>query len=258
MYWALDGNVFIEKPERFSKPLVVYHRTIALNSYDSISSYPLLGQDYQDQPVFTNTLKDDDDLIQYIARSYSVNGELLRDKIFDTINANGVFFFKFKEWFDFIGQHDFVLGARLHGTITALIQRIPAILVIRDLRMKEMAEFYHIPSISFDDLNRNSIDDIYRQADFSKFNEVYALRYKNYVKLLDENGLKHNLVQTEKNDDYTFTFDDLNSSINIIYSSLSDLKSEIELIKEEQFSRREKMLSNRLRRYAGRMYRLIR
>jgi len=258
MYWTLDGDIFIEKPEKFSKPLIVYHRTIALNSYNLIRSYPLLGQDYQDQPVFTNTLRDDAELMRYITKEYSVKGELFRDKIFDTINANGSFFFSFKEWFYFIGQHDFVLGSRLHGTIAALIQRIPAILVVRDLRTREMAEFYHLPSASWDDLNRNSIDDIYHQANFSKFNEFYELRYKNYVKLLDENGLKHNLVQTEKTDDYTFTFDDLNSNINITYSLLSNLKSEMELIKEKQLSLRVRMLSNKLRGYAGRMYRLIR
>ena len=175
MYWTLDENVHIEKPARFSKPLISYHRMIALNSYDFIRSLTLLGQDFQDQIVFTNTLKDDTSLMQYIEMSYSVNGVHLRDKIFDTIKANGVFIFRFKEWFDFIGEHDFVVGSRLHGTIASLIQGNPAVLVVRDLRTREIAEFYHIPSVTFNDLNENSIEDIYRQADFTKFNDVYAL-----------------------------------------------------------------------------------
>ena len=250
-YWPLDRDIVIAKPKGFTKPLVAYHRLIAINCYEAIRSIPLLGQDWQDQPLFTDTLQNDTGLWNYLNRTYAEKGDELKKKILDIIDSNGHFFFHFKQWFNFIGKHDFVIGGRLHGTIAALIQQIPAVLVPRDLRTREIAEFYNLPTATYEDLNRYLIEGVFHRADFADFNETYALRRANYIKLLDENGLNHKLTQTKKLEDFKFTFDDFNSSINLAYSMLSDLRSDLELVREEQRLFREGMLITRIRRLIG-------
>lgn len=221
MYWNLNENLKIERPLEFLNPLVVYHQSIAFNSLDAIKKYPLLGQDFQDQLIFTDTLVNDKELKNYLERAYSRGGRTLQNRILDAINSNGHFFFGFKQWFDYIGQHDHVVGARLHGTIAALVQKIPSILVMRDLRTREMSEFLRIPSVSFDYLNRNSIEKAFYEVDFSDFNRVYRLRYHNYVKLLDDNALRHNLACESDTKDFSFMYADLENSISIPLSAIS-------------------------------------
>ena len=56
------------------------------------------------------------------------------------IEENGIFYRNFDDWFNEIKKHDFVLGARLHGCVAALIQGIPAVMLARDIRVQEIAQ----------------------------------------------------------------------------------------------------------------------
>jgi len=255
MYWPLVEDWKVVKRSGFSKPLVVYHRMIALNSYEAICSLPLLGQDWQDQPMFTDTLKDDVALVQMMEKMYSEKGEELRNKISEMIKSNGHFFFKFKEWFDYIGQHDFVLGSRLHGTIAALVQNVPAVLIARDLRMREIDEFFRIPSIDFETLNTCPLTEVYQQVDFTEFNALYRSRYRNYVTFLNENGLEHNLAGAQDASEFAYTYADLSSSISV---PLLAIKRDLLLIQEKSFSYQLRKFFGRLYAYIARISRPIR
>jgi polysaccharide pyruvyl transferase WcaK-like protein len=187
----LKDNICIHKNTSMTKPLVAYHRTMSTYGLEIMKSATILGQDFLDEVVFTNNRNNDNLLYEQEMSKYQQVHDY--KKVLETINRNGIFPNRYKLWFDIIGAHDFVIGARLHGCIAALIQGIPALLVPRDLRMMEMAEFYNIPTVSIEELQNKSIQQLYEDVDFSDFKRMHKDRYKNYYEFLQKNKLIHKL-----------------------------------------------------------------
>jgi hypothetical protein len=200
LQWQLHDNLHIHKNKSMTKPLIVYHRTICAYGLEAMKSATILGQDFLDEVIFTNNRNNDNllhkqEMSQYL-KFYDYKTVLA------TIYRNGIFPNRYKLWFDIIGAHDFVIGARLHGCIAALIQGVPAVLVPRDLRMKELADFYNIPTASIEDIQKKSIEQIFDEIDFSNFKKTHKDRYKNYYAFLEKNKLVHKLNSpTLYNDD---------------------------------------------------------
>jgi hypothetical protein len=94
----------------------------------------------------------------------------------------------------------------------------------RDLRVREISEFFKVPTSSYEDLNQLTLNEIYNSSDFSYFNELYPLRYNNYKKFLEENGLEHNLEKGSSSN-FVFIRDDLQSVVRITQSQISSLTS---------------------------------
>ena len=232
LFWSLEGAIHIEKMQ-MNNPLVAFHRLLAIKHSDKIRDLPLLGQDWQDQPLFTKTLENETELLKYIDEIYGENGEAIRAAVYGMIKNNGKFFFDFSEWFDYIGRHDFIIGGRLHGTIAGLIQNIPAVLVIRDLRTKEMAEFFDIPAIELSDLKDTSIRDVFERIDYSKFHLAYSLRRSNYIHFLNENGLVHNFKDKSQVDEFRFSFNDLTANLNLVCSQNAHVFGEVYKLRQD-------------------------
>ena len=220
LYWNMSEELEINKPTDFTNPLVVYHRTIAPYGDDILKHIAILGQDYEDELMFTNNLENDYVLKDIIHTYY--NKLKNKNLILDNIKNNGIFPRNFESWFNVISKHDFVLGPRLHGCIAALIQGIPAVLIPRDIRVKEMSEFYSIPTVKFEELNRISISDIYSRLDYSDFNRKYKCRYNNYIEFLNENEIEHILPSDEAVNGFSFSYEDMESNYKIWNSYIED------------------------------------
>jgi len=228
VYGNLHRNLEIKKPDEIKKPGIVYHRALTQKEgFHLLNEIPLIGQDFLDEVYFTDNLKDDQELL-------NVHLNKLGDqRALALIKENGVFHYKFQEWFDYIKTRDFILGARLHGCIAALIQQIPAVLLARDLRVQEMAEFFNIPVVPFINLSsKKSVQQIFEEADYSAFNKTYKLRYDNYVKFLNDNGLESTLDTSILIDDLLFNYQDLKSNIHILNSDIQHIKTEMDEFKE--------------------------
>lgn len=191
LQWQLKDNIHIHKNKSMTKPLIAYHRTMSSYAIEIMKSATILGQDFLDEVIFTNNRNNDNllykqEMSQYLqVRDYK--------NVLATIYRNGIFPNRYKLWFDIIGAHDFVVGARLHGCIAALMQGIPAVLLPRDLRMMEVANFYNIPTVSIEDLQNKSVRQVYDEVDFSNFKKTHKDRYKNYYDFLEKNKLIHKL-----------------------------------------------------------------
>lgn len=60
--------------------------------------------------------------------------------MFDDMNA----------WRQCLSWHDVYIGDRFHGAITAMQAGIPAVIISKDVRSKELAAFYDLPSLSLE------------------------------------------------------------------------------------------------------------
>jgi len=239
LFGPLNRDLRIIKNKKFEKPVVVYHRTMASLNEKILKDVPILGQDFLDEVIFKKEVANDQLIKQMELNCYYSykNGEIALDQI----SKNGIFKDTFKEWFDIIGEHDFVLGARLHGCVAALIQGIPAVMIARDIRVQEIAEFYKIPYIKYEDLGNKSIEDVYYEADFTQFNTLFKYRFDNFAKLMsDLKVLDYLAIELDVPEKYHYTIDDLNSNTEILYSEIktvSEQSKELEIRSLENFKK---------------------
>jgi hypothetical protein len=231
LFRPLNRDLKIIKNKIFKKPLVVYHRTMADLNKELIGDVTLLGQDFLDEVVFDDNISQKHMLKEIELKDYSKhkNGTYALSKI----KENGIFHRTFDEWFNEIKQYDFVFGARLHGCVAALVQGIPAVMLARDIRVQEIAEFYKIPYIKYENVGDKTIQEIYEEANFDEFNELYKHRFDNFIKLMDDLNVTDSLsFKKEIPDDYWFSKSDINADVSICYSDLKDLSQYVELLSQ--------------------------
>lgn len=107
------------------------------------------------------------------------------------------------DWSNFIrqGNFNYAFGARIHGTIMALLSGIPATLVTTDSRTKEMAEFFNIPYVEKKAkyvFEKKEVERIYREMDYSKFNKTFRDKFGRYEKFLKEHGIISHINEDNK------------------------------------------------------------
>lgn len=110
-------------------------------------------------------------------------------------------FLDIDKWEELMKTRDFAYGMRIHGSVVAIKQGIPAITVVPDSRILEMSEFFKIPYIRVDQMDSKNfnIQKIYEEADFSEMNKIYPQLLENYITFLNKNGIKHKFVKQENN-----------------------------------------------------------
>lgn len=220
LYSTSNPFYTIRMPEKVSNPLIVYHRSMAGVCPQFLEAIPFLGQDFEDEAIFGNTLDNDPSLVSYIKRSY--NSLDCPGRILNAIRDKGLFVQTYDEWFAEVGRHDFIFGPRIHGCISALLQGIPALVTVRDLRVKELTGFFGIPTVPIGSLKTMKLDDLIERADFSEFNTLYPIRYNNYLKFLQENGASHLLEGEAHGERFSFPESDMLSALAISQEKTSN------------------------------------
>jgi polysaccharide pyruvyl transferase len=94
-------------------------------------------------------------------------------------------------WIKFLKTVDLSFGARLHGNIMATIAGTPSIMILKDARMKEIAEYHDLTRIYEHELNDlNSINDIIDNIDFKSPEKNHKKLFKNYLKFWKKNNIE--------------------------------------------------------------------
>lgn len=112
------------------------------------------------------------------------------------LSQRGRAFFSVERWSEYIRQRDFSLGTRFHGNLIALLNGVPAVVIIHDSRTRELCEWSHIPHIALDAALLDDIGAIYEGADYVQFASRYSELYRHYVEFLTGNGVPTNLIRT--------------------------------------------------------------
>ena len=226
MYREMNPNLQVKPIEEIKNPLLVYHFT-AKKYIDQFSGHDVLGQDFHDHFVFTVELNHDEALQKKVIRLYG--GKEKYERSITSLKQNNMLFYAdFQKWYDTILEHDFVFGPRLHGCLAAIGVGRPAVLTDHDLRIREIAEFYDLPMISEEQLGKGLDKELLRSMDFSGFNKIYPLRYKNFLHFIRENKLVPAVGFEALNDDnassaypdFEFTYKDM-ATINSITQNIA-------------------------------------
>jgi hypothetical protein len=108
-------------------------------------------------------------------------------------------FFNIESWLDFLSDLDFVVSTRLHGVIAALLAGVPAVLVVHDVRTREMAEQIRIPFIEAEEMARilsmptPDVHGIYESADIAGFNANQPAYFGTFRGFFESNDVAVNL-----------------------------------------------------------------
>ena len=115
-------------------------------------------------------------------------------KMSDNVYLEGrvPFFLNAQTWIDFLKGVDLSFGARLHGNITATIAGTPSILLPKDARMRELAEYHQLTHVSADKLtNETRLEDLIESVDFHSPEKVQGVNFDKFISFLDRNGIDH-------------------------------------------------------------------
>lgn len=115
------------------------------------------------------------------------------------------FFVNFREWNRFLSKADFCFGARLHGNISAVISGTPSLIIPKDARMRELAEYHNLTRVVSGDIkNDTSIWDLIEKADFKAPCKNQHRNFDNYRNFLKLNGLENIFESSDNPTDTAF------------------------------------------------------
>lgn len=133
-------------------------------------------------------------VLTYTGFSSLGNSESYPVKRTDNVYKNNRvrYFLNAPTWIDFMSKVDLSVGARLHGNVTATIAGTPSLIIPKDARMRELAEYHKLTSIWWNDINEDTrLEEVIEQSDFSSPETVQAGNFDNYITFLDRNNLSH-------------------------------------------------------------------
>lgn len=95
-------------------------------------------------------------------------------------------------WLDFLKQADLSFGARLHGNITATIAGTPSILLPKDARMRELAEYHGLTHVWGNEITEQTkLSDLIEQCDFQLPTKKQGKNFDHFIDFLNKNNLDH-------------------------------------------------------------------
>jgi polysaccharide pyruvyl transferase len=112
-----------------------------------------------------------------------VSSEYEKNNVRYPINAHG--------WISLLKTVNLSFGARLHGNIAATLAGTPNIMVVKDGRMKDVADYHELTRISTQDLeNCNSLEEVIESVDFHSTEKNHEKRFKKYLSFWEKNNMK--------------------------------------------------------------------
>ena len=179
-------------PEEMFRPAVngnlKYLKQIGMLS--AFEQYP--NSVYIDQDEFARILyfygKSKDDTIVELIRKKTLTGVKLLAE--DRVKL----FYDIPVWLDYFAGAgiNFSCGSRIHGNIAATLSGIPAKVICRDARTRELAEFFELPH-AVQWKAGQSLYDVYLEADYTAFNRGFAQKFKAFEQFMTEHGISHDL-----------------------------------------------------------------
>jgi hypothetical protein len=95
-------------------------------------------------------------------------------------------------WLNFTSQQDFTVGTRIHGCIVSILSGVPALVIAKDTRMAELADFFNIPYVRLSEITTDFNPVEYcKNVDYSKIYASFEEKFKGFLHFLDQNNVPH-------------------------------------------------------------------
>lgn len=95
-------------------------------------------------------------------------------------------------WIKFLKNVDLSVGARLHGNITATLSGTPSLLLAKDARMSELADYHNLTQLKIDEIDENTkLQDVIPKLDFKSPEKVHERNFDRFIYFLNKNNLDH-------------------------------------------------------------------
>ncbi len=108
------------------------------------------------------------------------------------VQGRARYFTDYVTWADFVTGSTVYVGVRLHGGIINLLHGVPTLLLAKDVRTMEVAEYHKIPYIREDELTgQESLEDLVKDVDFGPLLQTQKKNYDHYMDFLKANGVAH-------------------------------------------------------------------
>ncbi|TWT27853.1 polysaccharide pyruvyl transferase family protein [Planomicrobium sp. CPCC 101110] len=102
------------------------------------------------------------------------------------------YFLNVPTWLDFLRTADLSFGARLHGNITATIAGTPSILIPKDARMRELAEYHQLTHVMAHDItDQTRLSDLVETVDFQAPTKRQGKNFDHFIDFLNKNDIDH-------------------------------------------------------------------
>ncbi len=114
----------------------------------------------------------------------------ITDEVYNGEHAR--FFINVPTWLNFMKKADLSFGSRLHGNIAATLAGTPSILFPKDSRVRELADYHHLTSVPYDQVDENTnIWDLIEKVDFHQVSKYQKENFDRFIGFLEKNGIDH-------------------------------------------------------------------
>ena len=109
------------------------------------------------------------------------------------------YFLNVPTWFQYASEASLSIGTRLHGNIVATINGTPSITIVSDARMRELALYHGLPSITPADITEHTdLKKLINEIDFKEVETIQPKRFDHFIDFLNKNKLEH-IYKRDKN-----------------------------------------------------------
>lgn len=158
-----------------------------LSEFDRYPNSVYMDQDEFAQILYFHSGNKDDSVAELIRKKTLTGVKLLAE---DRVKM----FYDIPVWMNYFAEAgiSFSCGSRIHGNIVATLSGIPAKVICRDARTRELAEFFELPHAGSWKEDQ-SLYDVYLEADYTAFNEGFTRKFKAFEAFMTRHGISHDL-----------------------------------------------------------------